>query len=203
MKRDYQKITGHATYGVDGKLLEDIVGENAGTITIVEAGTQYGRHAVLWSQILEEKKCKAKHVLVDSTDYLGHEFAQDYAEQRLREFECKQSIKKVDTLETGAKNFEDETVDVLFVDAIVGASKLTNILQAWTPKITTGGKLIYHSYTSVINEDDAMKIIETLVATPFAIEVVANLIVCTKQEQHTKKTEPKTRIKPGHVEDGN
>ena len=204
MKQDYKKITGHANYGDDGILLEQIIAENKGKITIVELGANYGRHAVLWSQILEYKKQEAKHIILDATDYEGHEVAQTYAEKRFDEFQCAVNFEKVDTLANSAEKFENETLDVVFLDCIQTKDKLLQIVKKWLPKINVGGTFVYLQSPHKEDIDNNGVIVDELTKNAFLIETTNNLVICKKQLQlQTKKTDLKPINKMTHQKDGN
>lgn len=202
MKEDYKKIPGHASYGEDGRLLEVLIGDNNGTITIVEVGTYYGRHAVLWHHVLENKKCSAKHILIDAGDYAGSEVAQVYAEQRLNELQINKSIKKVDTLQAAAKQFEDCSVDIVYIDAGVTTNDVSGIIKSWANKVVTGGKLIYHDYATRQHKENFVKVATMLQQDGYELDATDNLVICTKLATKEKKAKAETSVKHSHAQHG-
>jgi hypothetical protein len=53
---------------------------------------------------------------------------------------------KMDTLEA-AKRFNDNTIDLLFVDDGHSYEHVKAVLEAWLPKVKKGGHIIGHDYS--------------------------------------------------------
>lgn len=129
---------------------------------LVEVGCWKGRSAVFLAESLKELGKKPKFYVVDSFDggesLKGHMVNQNLTEDvLLNTFTGNLEAADVVDQVTGiikslswaaADQFEDNSVDFVFIDADHGYESIKKDLAAWWPKIKPGGTFAGHDYGS-------------------------------------------------------
>lgn len=143
MKNNYIKVFGQATLQVDGACLKELAKNLKGSMTIVELGTFYGRHAILWNEILEQEDVKYTYVTIDEDLYAGSEAARQEAKENFAIYAP--YVKKViaKTYVEAAKDIANASVDILHVENTNDTQKLCDILNVWCEKLSIGGSISY------------------------------------------------------------
>ena len=143
MKNNYIKVFGQATLQVDGACLKNLTQNHKGSMNIVELGTFYGRHAILWNEILEQDSFKYNYITIDEEEYIGSQIARMQAKENLAIYAP--SVKKVvaKTYVAAASDFDDANIDILHIDNVREVQKLCDILIAWCEKVSIGGSISY------------------------------------------------------------
>lgn len=148
MNNDYKKIPGNATYGKDGALLEKLLADGKKQVRILECGTFYGRHAVLWSSILDEKGVDYLYHTLDEENYLGSWDAHIIAKKNLGIHAKKVERLLVKSLDEHTaelnKLFPQSSIDIIAIDMEYNPEKLSRILSRWHNSVLAGGHLKWY-----------------------------------------------------------
>lgn len=201
MKNNWIKIFGHATKSVDGIVFEQILKDTKGVLNVVELGTFYGRHAVLWNEIAQENNRKLIYTTIDEDGYAGSHMARESAKESLTIYAPTVRAKTVNSFVNEAKNHEDSSIDVLTVDICFKAETIADILKSWHSKVSLGGYITWHlANSSIIGMPiytDAMK---QLYSNGFCFMSATNHIISIRKikevvkEKHSKNETAKSGV---------
>lgn len=193
MKNNYIKIFGQATKALDGFVFEQILKETKGVLNVVELGTFYGRHAVLWNEVATEHSRKLVYTTIDEENYVGSHIARASAKESFAMYAPTVKSRVVKNFVDEAKYHEDGCIDVLTIDVIYKAETIASILQAWQQKVSLGGFLTWHLASSdIIGHPIYIEAMKKLYANGFAFMSATNHIVqIRKVKQVTKEKQSK------------
>lgn len=175
MNNDYKKIPGNAVYSKDGILLEMFLEDIPKVSKIVELGTFYGRHTVLWSSIVQSKGIECDYITIDEENYLGSWDARIIAEKNIR-LHCQQVeqkfIQSFDSAPNKIKEIcKDESVDIIAIDMEYNLSKLSRMLSNWHKCLSVGGYLKWYiPYPDIKNESVYKNTIQELEELGYKVE---------------------------------
>ena len=157
MNNNFIKIFGHSTKSIDGEVFKKMVGEPNGVLNIVELGTFYARHTVLWNEIAESIGQTVKYTTIDEESYPACHNARNMAKENIAQYAPHAKIRVVKDFIAENTSHEDESIDILHVDIIFNENKLSNILQTWAKKVSMNGYLTWHIANKHIEESIAYK----------------------------------------------
>ena len=128
---------------------------------IVEVGTYLGQNAAILGQqrdnanifCVDKWKCESSSEYQASGDYLAHaddDAHESHYQEYLRNTWFLQSQERIKTIREAstdaAKRFEDGSLDLVFIDADHSYSGSKQDMEAWYPKVKTGGWLSGHDF---------------------------------------------------------
>jgi len=120
----------------------------------VEIGTWKGRSAIYMAEKIKESKKNIKFYTIDIFEYKG-EYESFKGESDSFYDEVLQNVEPVKEFITVLKGFsvdicnqfEDESIDFLFLDGDHSYEGVKNELELWFPKVKLGGIISGHDYT--------------------------------------------------------
>ena len=142
-KKTWNKIKGH--FGPhQQKFYTSIVKELPQEAVIVEIGTFHGRSTVFLAQLMQEKEKNGKIFTVDNFVAREASITKKQAHQRvmrnLKEAEVDHFVKALlSNSSDAAKDFEDESIDFLFIDGSHLFTQVVLDITSWYGKVREGG----------------------------------------------------------------
>ena len=161
MNTDYRTIAGNATANIDGVVLTEMLKELNSELKILELGTFYGRHAILWLSILHKEGKTAEYYSIDEEGYLGALDARISAGKTIQDAGAGVNLLTTQSfLEiTDEQNaiLQDKTFDILHFDIEYSGSKIHDVLSKWLCKLAVGGFVTWYIASDKIEQDDSYK----------------------------------------------
>ena len=154
MKDHYKTIEGWFTFP---HIYDRMIKKAPDNATFVEVGSWKGQSAAYMAEKIIEQDKNIKLYCVDtfegSVDEKGHQNDEDVKAKRLLDvFHSNMSpfVGHYEAVQTtsveAAKQFEDESLDFVFIDALHTYEAVCDDIDAWLPKVKKGGYIGGHDY---------------------------------------------------------
>ena len=118
-------------------------------LKMVEIGSYAGESSEIWAQsgVFDKIVCVDAWMNgYDSSDYASNttELAEKKFDEIAAKYPCIEK-KKCDSI-TAAKDFEDGSLDLVYIDAMHTYDAVKTDIEAWLPKVRKGGIISGHDY---------------------------------------------------------